>query len=77
MVSISELYGKKIISTTGHWVGEVQHVVLDLDSGSVSHLLLQKIDAAKNEDMLKSIFSNSVKYERVKKVSETILVSDK
>ncbi len=77
MVSISELYGKKIISTTGHWVGEVQHVVLDLDSGSVSHLLLQKIDAAKNEDMLKSIFSNSVKYERVKRVSETILVSDK
>ncbi len=77
MISISQLYGKKIISTTGHWVGEVQHVVLDLEEGKVSHFLLQRIDTAKNEEMLKSIFSNSVKYERVKSIGETILVSEK
>ncbi|MGC8676336.1 MAG: PRC-barrel domain-containing protein [Candidatus Micrarchaeia archaeon] len=77
MVNVSELYGKRIISTSGHWVGEVQHVVLDVESGSVSHLLLHRIDAAKSEDMLKSIFKDSVKYERVKKIADTILVADK
>ncbi|MEM3781424.1 MAG: PRC-barrel domain-containing protein [Candidatus Micrarchaeaceae archaeon] len=77
MITISELYGKRIMSTTGRWLGEVQHVVLDLESGSVSHLLLQKIDAAKNDEMLKSIFKSGIKYERVKKISETILASDK
>ncbi|MEM0074345.1 MAG: PRC-barrel domain-containing protein [Candidatus Micrarchaeaceae archaeon] len=77
MVSVSELYGKRIISTSGHWLGEVQHVVLDLESASVSHLLLQKIDTAKNDEMLKGIFKSSIKYDRVKKISDTILVSDK
>lgn len=77
MLPVSALYGKKIISTTGKWVGEVQHVVIDLDEKRVSHLLTQRLDAAKTPDVLRSIFSNSVKYERVKKVSETILVSEK
>ncbi|MGC8628623.1 MAG: PRC-barrel domain-containing protein [Candidatus Micrarchaeia archaeon] len=77
MVAISELYGKKLISTSGHWVGEVQHVILDVESGSVSHFLLHRIDTAKSEDVLKSIFKDSVKYERVKKISDTILVTDK
>ncbi|MEM0147294.1 MAG: hypothetical protein QXF85_02460 [Candidatus Micrarchaeaceae archaeon] len=51
--------------------------MLDLESASVSHLLLQKIDTAKNDEMLKGIFKSSIKYDRVKKISDTILVSDK
>ena len=74
-ISISELYGKKIISATGHWIGEVGEVVIDLEKQSVSHLLLGKIDSTKSGDMIKNLFKNSVEYSRVKKVSETILVS--
>jgi len=77
MVYLSELYGKKIISTTGHWVGEVQHVILDVEKGAVSHLLIEKIKSNQNEEMLKKIFKSSVPYERVKKVSDTVLVSEK
>lgn len=76
-VSVSELYGKKIISATGHWVGEVGEVVIDLESGAVSHLLLGKIDPARPKEVVKELFKNSIEYNRVKKVTDTILVSGK
>lgn len=77
MVTISELYGKKIISTNGHWVGEIHHVVLDLENRSVSHLLLGRIESGKSSDMVKMIIKNSVPYDKVKKISETVLISGK
>lgn len=74
-INVSELYGKKIISGTGHWIGEVGEVVIDLESKTVSHLLLGKIDPAKTGDVIRGLFKNSVEYKRVKKVADTILVS--
>ncbi len=74
-ITISELYGKKIISGTGHWIGEVGEVVIDVENGTVSHLLLGKIDATKAREMVRELFKNSVEYKRVKKVTDTILVS--
>jgi sporulation protein YlmC with PRC-barrel domain len=74
-ISISELYGKKIISGTGHWIGEVGEVVIDIEGKQVSHLLLGKIDPSKAGDMIRSLFKNGVEYKRVKKVADTILVS--
>lgn len=75
-INISELYGKKMISGTGHWIGEVGEVVIDLENGAVSHLLLGKIEAGKaKKEVIRELFKNSVEYNRVKKVSETILVS--
>lgn len=74
-VNISSLYGKRIISATGHWLGEVGEVVIDLENKSVSHLLLGKIDTSKTGEVIKGLFKNSVEYSRVKKISETILVS--
>ncbi|VVB76640.1 Uncharacterised protein [uncultured archaeon] len=71
---ISELYGKKVISNTGHWVGEVGEVILDVERGEVSHLLLGKV-SAKSGDMMKELIKNSVEYNKVRKVSETIVVS--
>lgn len=74
MVMISELYGKKVISNTGKWVGEVFHVVVDTENGSVSHLLLNKIDEKARGDVVREIIKNSVTYDRVKKVADTIVV---
>jgi sporulation protein YlmC with PRC-barrel domain len=74
-INISELYGKKMISGTGHWIGEVGEVVIDLENGSVSHLLLGKLDAVRTKEVIRELFKNGVEYNRVKKVSETILVS--
>lgn len=74
-ISVSQLYGKKIMSGTGHWIGEVGEVVIDVENKCVSHLLLGKIDATKTGDVIKSLFKGGIEYKRVKKVAETILVS--
>lgn len=71
---VSELYGKKIISNTGHWIGEVGEVVLDMEQGAVSHFLLGKVGMAKSGDVMRELVKNSVEFNRVKKISETIVV---
>jgi sporulation protein YlmC with PRC-barrel domain len=74
-IAVSELYGKKIISTEGQILGEVLGVMFNFEDGTVSHLLL--IDP---ERLLKStnpradIQKHSIAYKRVKKVGETIIV---
>jgi len=72
---VSQLYGKKIITNTGHWVGEVGEVVLDMEGGTVSHFLLGKVGAAKSKDVMRELIKNSVEFNKVKKISETIVIS--
>jgi sporulation protein YlmC with PRC-barrel domain len=72
-LNVSQLYGKKIISNTGHWIGEVGEVVLDVEQGVVSHFLLGKVGSAK-ADVMREMVKNSVEFNRVKKISETIVV---
>lgn len=75
MVSVSELYGKKIISNEGSILGEVRGVMLNLEEGEVSHLLLDDINKiSRSENIKRELQKNSIAYKRVKKVSETIIV---
>ena len=77
-MNISELYGKKIISADGRVLGDVQGLILDFGEGEVSHLLLDKIgDLEKSEDLRNELAKKSIMYKRVRKVSETIIVSAK
>jgi len=71
---VSQLYGKKIISNSGHWIGEVCEVVLDVEQGKVSHFLLGKVGAAKSKDVMRELVKNSVEFDKVRKISETIVV---
>ncbi len=74
-ILISELYGKQILSNTGKKIGMVEDVVLDFENGSVSSLLLAKIDdLVKGTSSRTALAKNSVRYDRVKSVSETIIV---
>ena len=74
-ILLSELYGKQILSNTGKKIGMVEDVVLDFEKGSVSSLLLAKIDdLVKGTSSRTVLAKNSVRYERVKSVSETIIV---
>ena len=77
-ISVGDLYGKRIITSTGSILGEVKEVVLNMDSGEVSHLLLTRIEnLAKSENMRETLLKNSILYRRVKSVSQTIIVSNK
>ncbi|MCL5262465.1 MAG: PRC-barrel domain-containing protein [Candidatus Marsarchaeota archaeon] len=72
---LSDLYGKQIITTTGNKLGLVEDVILDFESGAVSNLLLTKIDnLVKSQNTALELRKNSVSYDRVKNVSETIIV---
>ncbi len=76
-VMLSELYGKQIISNSGHIVGTVEDVILDFENGTVSSLLLTKIDSlSREEHSALALAKHSVKYARVKNVAETIIVGE-
>lgn len=74
-MSVSGLYGKKVISSAGGVLGEVKGVILDLSTGSVSHILLDRIDELVRSGNLRSDFiRKSISYDRVTKVGEGIVV---
>jgi sporulation protein YlmC with PRC-barrel domain len=74
-ILLSELYGKQIISNTGKKIGFVEDIVLNFENGVVSSLLLTKMDdLMRSANTARMLAQNSVLYERVKNVSETIIV---
>ncbi len=76
-VSVSELYGKKILTLGGRMLGDVKGVMLNLDTGEVSHLLLNDMGNLMRSSNLRNDFiKNSISYKRVRKVSDMIVVSD-
>ncbi len=75
-ISISELYGKRIITSNGSILGEVQGVIMNFENGTVSHLLLKKMqDLVRSGDLRDDFRKSSVSYERVSRVGETIIVN--
>lgn len=77
VVSISELYGKKILTSGGRILGDVKGVMLNIEDGTVSHLLLSDVNVLTRSPNLRNDFiKNSVSFKRVKKISESIVVSD-
>jgi sporulation protein YlmC with PRC-barrel domain len=72
---ISELYGKQIITNTGQKIGMVEDVIIDFEEGVVANLLLTKMeDLVRAQNTPGKLSKNSVRYKRVKSVSESIIV---
>lgn len=74
-MTLSEFYGKRIISNEGRILGEVKGILLNFEVGGVSHLLL--IDAERfmrSTNPKDELRKSSIAYKRVKKVDETIIV---
>ncbi|MCL4379029.1 MAG: PRC-barrel domain-containing protein [Candidatus Marsarchaeota archaeon] len=77
-ILLSELYGKEIITNEGKKIGLVEDAILDFESGKVANLLLIKAEQLTRSDNTAMLLAkNSVKYERVKNVSESIIVGSK
>jgi sporulation protein YlmC with PRC-barrel domain len=74
-LNISELYGKTIITSAGSVLGEVRGVVINFESGEVAYLLLKRLqDLTRSADLRNDFRKNSISYERVSKVGQTIIV---
>ncbi|MGD0729240.1 MAG: PRC-barrel domain-containing protein [Candidatus Micrarchaeaceae archaeon] len=73
---LSELYGREIISNTGRRIGTVEDIIVDFEKGCISSMLLVKSEELIRSDHTSLEFAkNSVRYERVKSVDETVIVS--
>ncbi len=74
---ISDLYGKEIITNTGRKIGHVEDVIVDFESGVIASILLVKSDQIiRSENTARELAKNSVKYERVRSVDQTVIVSE-
>ena len=74
---ISELYGKQIITTSGNRIGRVEDVIVDVEEGEVSNILMTKGDnLIRSRDTREVFVKNNVKFKRVKNISETVIVTN-
>lgn len=74
---LSELYGKEIITNGGRKLGKVEDLIVDFENGGVSSVLLVNADELiRSENTARQLAKNSVKYDRVRNVESTIIVSE-
>lgn len=73
-MKISEIYRMDIYSDSGQYLGDVQDVVLDLEKGEVSRLLMIAWKSAKG-DVNSVLKRKSILYKSVKNVGDVVLVS--
>ncbi len=76
-VWLSEIYGKEIITNGGRKLGKVEDLIVDFEKGGVSSILLVNADELiRSENTARQLAKNSVKYERVRNLDNTIIVSE-
>ena len=75
MVLLSDMYGKQIISNDGKRLGTIEDLILDFEEGKIASMLTTKIDnLIKSDHTAQLLKKNSISYDRVKNVSETVIV---
>lgn len=73
-MKLSEIYRMDIYSDSGQYLGEVQDIIIDLEKGEVSRLLMLPMKGMKG-DMRRTLMQKSVLYKSVKNVGDVVLVS--
>jgi len=73
-MKLSELYRMDVYSDAGQYLGEVQDVIVDLEKGEISRLLMIPWKTAKG-DVKTVLKQKSILYKSVKNVEDVVLVS--
>lgn len=73
-MKLSELYRMDVYSDAGQYLGEVQDVIVDLEKGEISRLLMIPWKTAKG-DVKVTLRQKSILYKSVKNVEDVVLVS--
>jgi sporulation protein YlmC with PRC-barrel domain len=74
IMKLSEIYRMDIYSDAGQYLGEVQDIIIDLERGELSRLLMVPWKTAKGDSKL-VLKNKSILYKNVKNVSDVVLVS--
>lgn len=73
-MKLSEIYRMDIYSDSGQYLGEVQDIIVDLEKGEVSRLLMIPLKGMKG-DMRRTLQQKSVLYKSVKNIGDVVLVT--
>ncbi len=73
-MKLSEIYRMDIYSDAGQYLGEVQDVIIDLERGELSRLLMVPWKSTKGDAKV-TLRNKSILYKNVKNVSDVVLVS--
>lgn len=72
-MKLSEIYRMDIYSDAGQYLGEVQDIIIDLERGELSRLLMVPWKTAKGDSKL-VLKNKSILYKNVKNVGDVVLV---
>ena len=73
-MKISEIYRMDIYSDEGQYLGDVQDVIIDLEKGEISRLLMTPWKSAKNDANV-VLKKKSILYKSVKNIGDVVLVA--
>lgn len=75
-IKISEMYGKDIYDTEGEYVGKANDLILDTEEGRAVRVTTEELNKlSSKEELSQTLKDNSVLYDRVKSISDIVLVS--
>lgn len=72
-MKISDLYGKEVFTDTGKFLGTVHEIVIDMEKGTISRLLLEDLPTSA-EKAKQVINEKSIKFENVKSIADVVVV---
>ena len=72
-INLSSLYDKKVYDDEGVFLGKVNDIIVDLESGRVIKLLLAPFKGS-NENKRKILRDKSVDFEKVISISDIVVV---
>jgi sporulation protein YlmC with PRC-barrel domain len=73
-MKISDIYHMDIYGDNGQYLGDVQDVIVDLEKGELSRLLMVSFKNARG-DVKTLLKQKSILYKNVKNVGDVVLVS--
>ena len=72
---ITEIYNLDIYSDAGQFLGEVRDAVIDLESGSVSRLLMEEWRNADRVEAKRMLEGKSILFKNIRNIGDVVLVS--
>ena len=76
-IKLSQLYGMSIYRDDATYIGKVQDIILNLETGEVVRLITQPLKSIDKESAKKILREKSVLYKNVKSVKDIIIVKQK
>lgn len=76
-IKLSQLYGMSIYRDDAIYIGKVQDIILNLETGEIVRLITQPLRSIDKESAKKILREKSVLYKNVKSVRDIIIVRQK